>query len=145
LKSASNLEWDVLLVDSIGELRWWWGVADLATVGGSFGNRGGQNMIEPCAYGASVSFGPNTRNFRDIVEELLKNEAATELADQDAWENWLVTRLSDPQISLKEGKIAAQWVASHLGATARTLFCLEPIVESHSRARTLPFRRPEAA
>jgi len=145
LKSASSLEWDVLLVDSIGELRWWWGVADLATVGGSFGNRGGQNMIEPCAYGASVSFGPNTRNFRDIVEELIHHGAATELADQAAWENWLVTRLSDPQISRNEGKIAAQWVAGHLGATARTLDCLEPIVEPHFRARTLPFCRPEAA
>ena len=35
------------------------------------GSRGGQNMIEPAAYGAAVCFGPNTWNFRDIVAALL--------------------------------------------------------------------------
>lgn len=138
-------KWDVLLIDSIGELRWWWGVADLATVGGSFGNRGGQNMIEPCAYGACVSFGPNTRNFRDIVEQLLQHQAATQLADKTDWENWLIEQLNQPEKAEKQGQIAAAWAASHMGATARTLEHLEAIVESHSRARTIPFRRQDAA
>ncbi len=138
-------KWDVLLIDSIGELRWWWGVADLATVGGSFGNRGGQNMIEPCAYGACVSFGPNTRNFRDIVEQLLQHQAATQLTDKSEWENWLVEHLNQPEKAEQQGQIAAAWAASHIGATTRTLEHLEGIVESHSRARTLPFRRQDAA
>ena len=51
----------VLLVDVVGELGAWWGTAQIAFVGGSLGNRGGQNMIEPAAYGAAISFGPNTR------------------------------------------------------------------------------------
>ncbi len=59
------------LVDVVGELGAWWGTAQIAFVGGSLGNRGGQNMIEPAAYGAAVSFGPNTRNFRDIVAAML--------------------------------------------------------------------------
>jgi 3-deoxy-D-manno-octulosonic-acid transferase len=140
-----NENWDVLLIDSIGELRWWWGVANLATVGGSFGNRGGQNMIEPCAYGACVSFGPNTRNFRDIVEQLLQHQAATQLADKVEWEKWLLEQLLHPEKAEEQGQIAANWVAGHLGATDRTLDLIEPIVESHGRARTLPFRRQEAA
>lgn len=144
-RDGVNENWDVLLIDSIGELRWWWGVADLATVGGSFGNRGGQNMIEPCAYGACVSFGPNTRNFRDIVEQLLQHSAASQLADQTAWENWLVEYLSSPEKAAQQGQTAANWVASHLGATQRTLDLIAPIVESHSRARTLPFRHRDAA
>lgn len=138
-------DWDILLIDSIGELRWWWGVANLATVGGSFGNRGGQNMIEPCAYGACVSFGPNTRNFRDIVEQLLQHQAATQLADQTEWENWLIEQLLNPGQAAEQGKIAASWVAGHLGATERTLELIRPMIESHARARTLPFRRQEAA
>src|SRR5262249_28193490 len=45
----------IILVDSIGELSALWGLADLAFVGGSLdGKRGGQNMIEPAAYGAAV-------------------------------------------------------------------------------------------
>ncbi|MBL9122031.1 MAG: 3-deoxy-D-manno-octulosonic acid transferase, partial [Planctomycetaceae bacterium] len=66
----------VLLVDTVGELGAWWGTARIAFVGGSLSTRGGQNMIEPAAYGAAVSFGPSTRNFRDIVAALLGAEGA---------------------------------------------------------------------
>ena len=51
----------VVLVDTIGELSAVWGLADVAFVGGSLdGKRGGQNMIEPAAYGAAVVFGPQS-------------------------------------------------------------------------------------
>ena len=52
------------------------GLADYAFVGGSLTNRGGQNMLEPAAYGAAVLFGPNTWNFKDIAESLLSLQAA---------------------------------------------------------------------
>ncbi len=71
----------VLLVDAVGELGAWWGTAQIAFVGGSLGNRGGQNMIEPAAYGAAVSFGPNTWNFRDIVAAMLARQAAVVVRD----------------------------------------------------------------
>ncbi len=61
----------ILLVDAVGELGAWWGTAHIAFVGGSLTSRGGQNMIEPAAYGAAVCFGPNTWNFRHIVALLL--------------------------------------------------------------------------
>ncbi|MCL2305301.1 MAG: 3-deoxy-D-manno-octulosonic acid transferase, partial [Planctomycetaceae bacterium] len=41
----------VLLVDCVGELGAWWGVSKIAFVGGSMGSRGGQNMLEPAAFG----------------------------------------------------------------------------------------------
>ena len=72
----------VLLVDVVGELGAWWGTPRIAFVGGSLGNRGGQNMIEPAAYGAAVSFGPNTRNFRDIVAAMWP-QAAVVVADAE--------------------------------------------------------------
>ena len=71
----------VLLVDVVGELGAWWGTAQIAFVGGSMGSRGGQNMIEPAAYGAAVSFGPNTWNFRDIVAAMLAHDAAVVVRD----------------------------------------------------------------
>ena len=73
----------VLLLDTLGELAACWGLADIAFVGGSLTNRGGQNMIEPAAYGAAVLFGPNTDNFRDVVEALLSRRAARVVTDQD--------------------------------------------------------------
>ena len=59
-------------MDTIGELKAVWGLADVAFVGGSLApGRGGQNMIEPAAYGAPILFGSHTSNFRDTVEHLL--------------------------------------------------------------------------
>nr|AIA89360.1 CAZy families GT30 protein [uncultured Planctomyces sp.] len=47
----------VILVDTLGELSAVWGLADVAYVGGSLTpGRGGQNMLEPAAYGAAVLF-----------------------------------------------------------------------------------------
>src|SRR5262249_28752485 len=72
----------IVLVDTIGELGALWGLADVAFVGGSLdGRRGGQNMIEPAAYGAAVVFGPHVWNFRDTVNLLLEAKAALQVRD----------------------------------------------------------------
>src|SRR5690606_18425854 len=103
--------WDVLLVDSLGELKWWWGLADIAVVGGSFGARGGQNMLEPAAYGANVAFGPNTSNFRDIVELLLAGDGAVRLSSPDELTDWLRQQLLDPEPGRQRGRHAQAIIA----------------------------------
>ena len=71
----------VVLLDCVGELKYWWAIADMAFVGGSFGDRGGQNMMEPVALGLPVCFGPYTRNFAQEVRQLLNAEAAIQLEE----------------------------------------------------------------
>ncbi len=115
----------VLLVDTIGELGAWWGVADAGFVGGSLTNRGGQSMIEPAAYGAAVAFGPNTTNFRDVVTALLAADAAQVVADQQALSLWLRRCLCDPDYLAGQGSRAQQLVLSQLGATQRTLAAID--------------------
>jgi 3-deoxy-D-manno-octulosonic-acid transferase len=117
----------ILLVDTVGELGAWWGTASIAFVGGSFGSRGGQNMIEPAAYGAAVSFGPNTWNFRDIVAALIAADAAVVVHDAHQLE-WFVRRcLEDAQYAAALGARAQQLVLSQLGATVRTVALLESL------------------
>lgn len=111
----------VLLVDTIGELGAWWGTARIAFVGGSFGSRGGQNMIEPAAYGAAVSFGTNTRNFRDIVSAMLARDAAIVVADAAALHDFVQRCLVDPGYATLLGDRASRLVQDQLGATARTV------------------------
>jgi 3-deoxy-D-manno-octulosonic-acid transferase len=72
----------VLLVDTVGELAAWWGVAHVGFVGASLIDRGGHNMIEPAALGVATCFGPHTDNFRDVVALLLANSAAAEVAGE---------------------------------------------------------------
>ena len=87
----------IILIDTIGELSAIWGLADVAFVGGSLrAGRGGQNMMEPAAYGASVMFGPHIANFRETVEQLLKRNAARQVADAEELTRGLLADLDDP-------------------------------------------------
>ncbi len=118
----------ILLVDTVGELGAWWGTATIAFVGGSLGNRGGQNMIEPAAYGAAVCFGPNTWNFRDIAAAMLQAQAAVVVPDRHALADFVRRCLEDPQYASRLGDRARRLVASQLGATERTLELLAPLL-----------------
>lgn len=119
----------VLLVDTVGELGAWWAAAAIAFVGGSLGTRGGQNMIEPAAYGAAVCFGPHTRNFRDIVELMLAERAAIVVADAAELTAFVHRCLTDQSFAVGLGARARTLVAGQLGATLRTCELLEPLVE----------------
>jgi 3-deoxy-D-manno-octulosonic-acid transferase len=111
----------VLLVDTTGELGWWWGTAAIAFVGGSLdGKRGGQNMLEPAAYGAAVAFGPHTRNFHDEVRRLLKADAAVVVADGPGLTEFLRECLEIDGFAAALGGRAADLVASQRGSTAAT-------------------------
>lgn len=123
--------WDqrtVVLVDSIGELRSWWGLAAVAFVGGSLGNRGGQNMLEPAGYGAAVCFGPNTDNFRDIVQELLRADAARVVEDAESVSDFVAEMIRAPQEAARMGKAACGIIERHQGATDRTIEHLQTIL-----------------
>lgn len=110
----------ILIVDVIGELGAWWGRADAAYVGGSMGRRGGQNMIEPAAFGTPVSFGPHTENFRDIVSDLLSTEAAVEVDDAEQLAAFVRRAFSDGQWAAEIGARARNVVLDHVGASQRT-------------------------
>lgn len=143
LLAASGLRWQrrtrldadgadpqarVLLVDAVGELGAWWGTAQIAFVGGSLGNRGGQNMIEPAAYGAAVCFGPNTRNFRDVVAAMLRSDAAHEVPDAAGLTGFVRRCLAEPEFADDLGRRAQALVLNQVGATARTADLLEGLL-----------------
>ena len=112
----------IILVDTIGELNALWGLADIAFVGGSLdGKRGGQNMIEPAAYGAAVLFGPHTWNFKETVTQLVQQQAAIRVADATELEREMLRLLSDAPLRSRLGAAASQFVLSQQGATERTL------------------------
>ena len=110
----------VRLLDTIGELGACWGLADIAFVGGSFGNRGGQNMIEPAAYGSATLFGPNTWNFRDVVRIFQEADACQQLQGPEELQSTIRKLLQDPAARKRMGDAAHRTVLSQQGATTRT-------------------------
>ena len=129
----------VLLLDTLGELGACWGLADIAFVGGSLTQRGGQNMLEPAAYGAAVLFGPNTCNFRDIVEQLLARDAARVVRSEQEMTSAGRELLKSPAIVHELGVRAKAFVATHQGAAARTVELLLSLPINH--ANSTPERR----
>lgn len=119
----------IILIDTIGELSAVWGLADIAFVGGSLdGKRGGQNMIEPSAYGAAVLFGPHTWNFKQTVADLLTGGGAVQVDDAAALEATVLRLLGDAEARRRLGDAARAFVLSQQGATERTLDALQTLM-----------------
>ena len=121
----------ILIVDVIGELGAWWGCAAVAYVGGSLGKRGGQNMMEPAAFGIPVSFGPNTINFKDIVQELLANDAARVIEDEVGLRQFVGQVLNQSNWANNLGQRAKNTVIHHQGASQRTSTLLYVVLKKH--------------
>jgi 3-deoxy-D-manno-octulosonic-acid transferase len=132
----------VLLVDAVGELGAWWGTAQIGFIGGSLLNRrGGQNMIEPAAYGVAVCFGPNTSNFRDVVRLLLEHDAAMVVSSGDELTAFVEHCLREPQFADELGGRARELVLKQHGATQTTARLLAPFFEPPAQILSLPARR----
>lgn len=116
---------DFLLVDVIGELGAWWGRADVGYVGGSMGSREGQNMIEPAAFGVPVSFGPRTRNFREVVEQLLAAEAAVVVHCPSDLSRFVREAFENRSAMEAMGGRAREIVIANRGASKRTAEIIE--------------------
>ena len=120
----------ILLIDTIGELAAWWGAGRIAYVGGSLGRRGGQNMIEPAAYGSAVSFGPNTSNFRDVVAMLLDRQAAVVVQDAKELTAFVRRCIDEPTFAEELGRRAQQLVTEQLGAAQRTSQLIDLLLQN---------------
>ncbi len=131
----------IFLLDTLGELSACWGLATIAFVGGSLTSRGGQNMIEPASYGAAVLFGPNTWNFKDVVELLLGHDAARDVNSADQLTSRLEDMLSDRADIAKLGDRASTWWRPSRGATACTVDLLKRLLPAPKPATGVPGNR----
>jgi 3-deoxy-D-manno-octulosonic-acid transferase len=74
---------EIWLGDSLGEMALYYGLADVALLGGSFEALGGQNLIEAAACGCPVIMGPSTYNFAEAAELSLAAGASLRVNDME--------------------------------------------------------------
>jgi 3-deoxy-D-manno-octulosonic-acid transferase len=116
-----------LVVNTTGELRYFYEYATVVFIGKSLTANGGQNPIEPAAFAKPVVFGPHMENFRDIVKAFLSHDAAIQIPDAAALEQAMTGLLENEARRNELGQRAAAVVRENLGALDRTV---EMIVES---------------
>ena len=114
-------EVDCLLVNSTGELRYFYEHASVVFVGKSLTAEGGQNPIEPGTLGKAMVFGPNMQNFAEVVRNLLAQGGAVQVRDATELEKVLGELLADPARCEQLGRQAQKVVRQNLGAIGRTV------------------------
>jgi 3-deoxy-D-manno-octulosonic-acid transferase len=139
--NESDAECDVVLLDSIGELRAVYPLAEVVFVGGSVAPVGGHNILEPALAARAVVTGAHTSNFKAIVETFLEHDALVQLPDAEGSEaGRLLARalrelLEDDAKRLRAGERARAVLEQNRGATARTVEMLAPIMEQRSEVK----------
>jgi 3-deoxy-D-manno-octulosonic-acid transferase len=113
-------EMECLLVDTTGELRFFYEPATLVFVGKSLTAMGGQNPIEPGALGKAMVFGPNMQNFSDVTRGFVTQNAAVQVPDPEMLEKVIADLLADENRRLELGRNALKVVAENRGALERT-------------------------
>ncbi len=128
-KPARDAVW---LGDSLGEMALYYGLADLALLGGSFEPLGGQNLIEAAACTCPVVMGPHTFNFAEAAE-LAQASGAALRVDNLADAVSAASRLIRNQARLLAARQAADsFAGAHRGATERLTLAIEQLLAGHS-------------
>ena len=124
--------WDeraqVLLGDTMGELRLFYAAADAAFVGGSLVPHGGHNPLEAAALGRPVAYGPHTFNFDEIARLLVEEGAARRVGDAGELAATLAGWLADAAARTAAGERGRLAVARNRGALDRLWTLLAPLL-----------------
>lgn len=121
---------DVYLGDTMGELSLMYASSDVAFVGGSLEPLGGQNILEPCALGVPVVFGPHMFNFPDISRWTIKEGAGKMVADETELRQVLADLLSNPSLRDEMGSRGVNFIEAHRGALEKNFKLIERIANS---------------
>lgn len=107
------------LLDSIGELRQAYALADIVVIGRSFGELHGSDMMEPIALGKPTIVGPAVADFQQTMEALLAGDGIVQTS-ADQLPEVLRQLLGDPQRRTELGRNGRQVIMANQGATKRT-------------------------
>ncbi len=85
----------IFIADTIGELLYFYSIADICFVGGSLSNDGGHNILEPVYFRKPTIFGPNMDNFPDVEEIVLAKGAGIKVRSREELGEILLSLVND--------------------------------------------------
>jgi 3-deoxy-D-manno-octulosonic-acid transferase len=131
---------DVWLGDTRGEMAMYYGMADVALLGGSFGkDHGGQNLIEAAACGCPVLLGPHTSEHENVAGLAIAAGAAERVADLRGAVARAARLAGDPRRDAWV-RNAFAFTAAHRGTVNRVVGALLALMST----RPVPADSPEA-
>lgn len=112
---------ECLLVNTTGELKYFYEAATVVFVGKSLVGQGGQNPIEPGALGKAMVFGPHMQNFPGITESFVRLGGARQVRDAAGLEQAVDELLANPPLREEMGRNAQRVVRENAGGIERTV------------------------
>ena len=109
-------EYDVLIIDTIGLLTKIYSYADIAYVGGGFGNPGVHNILEPATFGIPIIVGPNFSHFPEAVA-LVHQDGCVSVSNQNEFNDALSNLIMNEDVRHEKGHICSTFVQMNKGAT----------------------------
>ena len=106
----------VLLGDTMGELNFLYSVSDVAFVGGSLIDHGGQNLLEPAAQGLPLCSGPSNRNFVEISDQLKKASGLRIINNKNELANYFVDLIYEEHLLKEYGQASKEIFIKNRGA-----------------------------
>jgi 3-deoxy-D-manno-octulosonic-acid transferase len=120
-KKGKNLkDYDVFIIDTIGILTKIYSYADIAYVGGGFGQPGVHNILEPATFGIPIIIGPNYSHFIEAIE-LVDSMGCISVNHQKKLVSQLNELISNATMRKTKGLICANFVQNNKGAVAKIL------------------------
>lgn len=126
---AAHQKCDVLLLDTLGELLYFYAAADVAFVGGSIAPIGGHNLLEPAALGLPVLTGPNNSNGEEVAELLLECGAAEIVRDGAQLGARVSELLSDQPVRMRMGSSGRAAVERNRGALEKLMALIASLLQ----------------
>ena len=121
---------DILIGDSMGEMMSYFSISDIAFIGGSLSNNGGQNMLEAASLSKPIIFGPSVFNFEEISKKLLDDESAIQVSSAEELMQAISELLLDNEKRKLIGQSAKTTFENNRGAVARVFKAIAPHIEN---------------
>lgn len=125
----------IWLGDTLGEMGLYYGLADVALLGGSFAPLGGQNLIEAAACGCPVVMGPSTFNFAEAATLAQEIGAAERVENMLAGVNSAVKLACDPAMLRRSQDASNAFAKSNRGATDRLTAAIAQMLADRTAGR----------
>lgn len=122
--SSRTPEAQVLIIDNIGMLSVLYKYAQVAYVGGGFGDDGVHNVLEAAVYGVPVVFGPVYEKYREAVG-LMESGGGFSIDSALELEELLIELMTDQEKRTGSGRKAREYVINNAGATASIISFIE--------------------
>ena len=119
------------LLDTIGELRQAYALADVVVVGRTFADLGGSDMIEPIALGKATIVGPDTRNFASVTQ-ILREADGLETATKETLGSTLRALLDAPERRRALADAGRRAIRAEQGASRRHAALLHALIEDRT-------------